>query len=99
MTLTKKTMVREIGRRTRLKNRDVQIMLETLFEVWTEELVEGSGLIELESLFVIETHQVVRGLKPMVFKKHPAPRLVRRITLRASRRLRVRLRVSSRPDT
>ncbi len=38
MTLNKKKMVREIGRRTRLKNRDVQLMLETLIDVWTEEL-------------------------------------------------------------
>ncbi|MBN8592021.1 MAG: HU family DNA-binding protein [Anaerolineae bacterium] len=61
MTLTKKTMIREIGRRTRLKNRDVQRMLKTLIEVWTEELIEGSGRIELEGLFVIETQQVDRA--------------------------------------
>jgi hypothetical protein len=30
MTLTKTKMVREIGQRTRLKNREVQLMLETL---------------------------------------------------------------------
>jgi len=33
MTLTKNKMVREIGRRTRLKNRDVQAMLESLGEL------------------------------------------------------------------
>ncbi|MBN8592000.1 MAG: HU family DNA-binding protein [Anaerolineae bacterium] len=55
MTLTKKMMIREIGRRTRLKNRDVQRMLETLIEVWTEEVVEEGGRIELEGLFVLET--------------------------------------------
>ncbi len=30
MTLTKNKMVSEVGRRTRLKNRDVQAMLEAL---------------------------------------------------------------------
>jgi hypothetical protein len=29
------------GRRTRLKNRNVQLVLETLVDVWTEELVAG----------------------------------------------------------
>lgn len=45
---------------TRLKNRDVQAMLEALIDVWTEELVSG-GRIELEELFVIETQTVDRG--------------------------------------
>ncbi|HUN05234.1 MAG TPA: hypothetical protein PLQ56_01475 [Aggregatilineales bacterium] len=57
MTLTQKTMICEIGRLTRLKNRDVQMMLETLIEVWTEELVEVSGRIELEGVFVVETRE------------------------------------------
>lgn len=47
MTLTKNKMIREIGQRTRLKNRDVQVMLEALIEVWAEALVSG-GRIELE---------------------------------------------------
>jgi nucleoid DNA-binding protein len=55
MTLTKNRMVREIGRRTRLKNRDVQMMFEAMVEIWAEELVNGSGRIELENLFVLET--------------------------------------------
>ncbi|MDX2138241.1 MAG: hypothetical protein SF123_09100 [Chloroflexota bacterium] len=42
MTLNKKQMIREVGRLTRLKNHDVQAMLEALIDVWTEELVEGS---------------------------------------------------------
>lgn len=61
MTLTKKTMVREIGRRTRLKNRDVQMMLETLIAVWTEELAEGSGRIELEGFMVLEVDIVTQS--------------------------------------
>ena len=55
MSLNKKTMVREIGRRTRLKNREVQAVIETLIEVWTEELVAG-GRIEIENFIVMTTH-------------------------------------------
>ncbi|MBK8139234.1 MAG: HU family DNA-binding protein [Chloroflexi bacterium] len=55
MSLNKKTMVREVGRRTRLSNRDVQAVIETLIEVWTEELVAG-GRIEIENFMVMTTH-------------------------------------------
>ena len=54
MTLNKKKMVREIGRRTRIRNRDVQAVIEALIEVWTEELVSG-GRIEIEHFLIIET--------------------------------------------
>ena len=53
MTMNRKTTIREIGRRTRLKNRDVQVMLETLIEVWTEELIRG-GRVEIENFAVLE---------------------------------------------
>lgn len=86
MTLTKNKMIREIGRRTRLKNRDVQVTLEALVEVWAEELVEG-GKIELENLFVLETQWVDRGESGGLLNGKPAPRYIRRLTLRTSRRL------------
>jgi nucleoid DNA-binding protein len=57
MTLTNNKMIREIGRRTRPKNRDVQKMLESLIEVWTEELIRGRW-IELENFFVIDIKSV-----------------------------------------
>ncbi len=50
-------MIREIGRRTRLKNREVQVVVEALIEVWTEGLI-GGGRIELENLFVLETQRL-----------------------------------------
>ncbi len=86
MTLTKNKMVREVGRRTRLKNRDVQTMLEALIEVWTEELVDGSGRIELEGLFVIEVQTI----------RHAANRLLperrfRQISVRVSKGIKSRL--------
>ncbi len=49
MALTKNKMVSEIGRRTRLRNHDVQRMLEALIDVWIEELASG-GRIELAEL-------------------------------------------------
>ena len=52
MSLNKKKMVREIGRRTRLKNRDVERVIETLVDVWTEEFIAG-GRIELEDFLTI----------------------------------------------
>ncbi|MBN8591990.1 MAG: HU family DNA-binding protein [Anaerolineae bacterium] len=90
MTLTKKTMIREIGRRTRLKYRDVQLMLEALIEVWTEELAEGSGRIELEGLFVLESRQ-----HATIFPRGQTSIQTPRITMRLSRTLRRRLKARS----
>lgn len=86
MTLTKKTMVKEIGRRTRLKNRDVQVMLESLIEVWTEELVAG-GRIELENFLVLETQTIDRGENAGMINGSDAPRIIQRVILRASKQL------------
>jgi len=93
MTLTKKQMVREIGRRTRLKNRDVQMMLETLIEVWTEELVEGSGRIELERFFVLETRHFEKtmSIDNGMMGKWQNITKKRRVLMRLSRILRKRL--------
>ncbi len=82
MTLTKNKMVSEVGRRTRLKNRDVQIVLEALVEVWVEELV-SDGRVEIENFLVIDVQTI----------EHAANRLLpqrrfRQITVRASKALR-----------
>ena len=90
MTLNKNRMVREIGRRTRLKNRDVQLMLEALIDVWTEELVAG-GRIELENFIVLETQTIDRGENAGTLKDGDAPRYVRRVTLRVSKKFRSNL--------
>lgn len=84
MTLNKNKMIREIGRRTRLKNRDVQSMLETLIDVWMEELVAG-GKIELENFLVLETQTIDRGENAGVLKGGDAPRYVRRVSVRVSK--------------
>lgn len=61
MSLNKKKMVREIGRRTRIHNRDVQAVIEALIDVWTEELVNG-GRIEIEGFLMLSSaaHHVHR---------------------------------------
>lgn len=96
MTLTKNQMVREIGRRTRLKNRDVQLMLETLIEVWTEELISGSR-IELENFLVLETKTIDRGENRGKLRNgeqaYSAPRLIRRLIVRSSKSLKHRLNI------
>jgi nucleoid DNA-binding protein len=90
MTLTKNKMVREIGRRTRLKNRDVQAMLEALVEVWAEELV-SEGRIELENFLVLEVREIDRGLRAGQLEVNKtmrdAPQKIYRIVVRLSRKL------------
>jgi nucleoid DNA-binding protein len=86
MTLTKNKMIREIGRRTRLKNKNIQAMIETLVEVWTEELVAG-GHVELENFIVLETQIIDRGEQSGTLTCGEAPRIIRRVTLRVSKKL------------
>jgi len=85
MSLNKKTMVREIGRRTRLSNHDVERVIETLVEVWTEELVNG-GRIEIEHFLVLDVRTVERTANRLL----PAQQF-RRVTVRASKTLRKKL--------
>ncbi len=85
MSLNKQKMVREIGRRTRLPNRDVQRVIEMLVDVWTEELVNG-GRIEIEHFVALEIQIVERC------RDDPSPRQTfRQIKLRASKALREKL--------
>jgi nucleoid DNA-binding protein len=85
MSLNRKKLVREIGRRTRLSNRDVERVIETLVEVWTEELVSG-GRIELEHFMVLETQRVERCRNNPVLL-----RTFRQVKLRSSQALRDKL--------
>ena len=90
MTLNKNKMIREIGRRTRLKNREVQLVLETLIDVSTEELVAG-GKIELENFLVLETQTIDRGANAGMLMGGDAPRTIRRVVVRGSKHIRQRL--------
>ncbi|MBZ0305942.1 MAG: hypothetical protein K8I82_07740, partial [Anaerolineae bacterium] len=69
-------------------------MLETLIDVWTEELVAG-GRIELENFFVLEVKEIDRGMQSGWLTQggnyRPAPQKITRLAFRASRLLRLRL--------
>jgi nucleoid DNA-binding protein len=90
MSLTKNTMVSEIGRRTRLRNHDVQRMLEALTEVWSEELASG-GRIELENFLVLEVQRIDRGERRGMLSTGEPRRVIHRLVVRPSKSLRKRL--------
>src|SRR5258706_15105051 len=95
MSFDKNKTIAEVGRRTRLRNHDVQKMLEALIEVWSEELTTG-GRIELENFLVLEVKRIDRGEQPGKLlvggKLRRAPRVIRKLTVRPSKYLRRRLR-------
>jgi nucleoid DNA-binding protein len=94
MTLDRHKTIAAIGQRTRLRNHDVQRMLEALVMVWTEELVKG-GRIELENFLVLEVKSVDRGQHAghlrMGGKLRRAPRVIKKLTVKPSKSLKGRL--------
>jgi len=83
-------MVSEIGRRTRLRNHDVQRMVEALIEVWTAELASG-GRIELENFLVLEVQRIDRGKRRGMLSTGEPRRVIHRLVVRPSKRLREKL--------
>ncbi|MDX1992536.1 MAG: HU family DNA-binding protein [bacterium] len=90
MTLTKAKMVSAIGRRTRLRNRDIQRTIEALIDVWTEELV-SSGRIELQGFCVLETQTIDRGENLGKLRYGDAPRYIRQVVIKVNRRVKRKL--------
>lgn len=94
MSLDKNRTIAEIGRRTRLRNHDVQRMFEALIAVWTDELAQG-GRIEIQNFLVLEVRQVDRGENAGSLlvggKLRSAPRHVRLLIARAGKQLRHRI--------
>jgi nucleoid DNA-binding protein len=90
MALTKNKMVSEIGRRTRLRNHDVQRMLEALIDVWFDELSSG-GRIELQNFLVLEVQRIDRGERRGMLSTGQPRRVIYRLVVRPSKRLRARL--------
>ncbi len=97
MSLDKNKTIAEVGRRTRLRNHDVQKMLEALVEVWSEALAQ-EGRIELENFLVMEVKSVDRGERTGTLliggKLRHSPRRIKRLVIRPSKSLRKRLRMS-----
>jgi len=94
MSYDKNKTIAEVGRRTRLRNHGVQKMLETLVEVWSEELAQ-EGRIELENILVMEVKQVDRGERTGTLligrKPRRAPRLIKKLASKPSKSLKKRL--------
>lgn len=94
MTLTKKKMMREIGRRTRLTNREVQEVVETLVDVWTQALVDGEK-IEIQNFLILEVQKIRRASNQIVLNGNSIPLQYNRVTVRASKALRSKLELLS----
>ncbi len=90
MALTKNKMVSEIARRTRLRNHDVQRMLEALIQVWTDELASG-GRIELQNFLVLEVRRIDRGEQRGMLISGQPRRVIHRLVARPSKQLKHRL--------
>ncbi len=90
MALTKNKMVSEIGRRTRLRNHDVQRMLEALVDVWFEELASG-GRIELQNFLVLEVQRIDRGERRGMLSSGEPRRVIHRLVVRPSKTLKARI--------
>ena len=90
MALTKNKMVSEIGRRTRLRNHDVQRMLEALVEVWSEELASG-GRIELQNFLVLEVRRIDRGENRGILSSGEPRRVIHRLVVRPSKKLKAQI--------
>jgi hypothetical protein len=58
--------------------------------LWTEELLAG-GKIELENFLVLETQTIDRGEQRGTLTSGEAPRIIRCVTLRVSRKLKTAL--------
>jgi len=95
MSLDKNKTFAEAGRCTRLRNHDVQKVLEALLEVWPDELAD-SGRIELENFLVLEVKTVDRGEHTGSLliggKLRRAPRIIRKLVVRPSTYLKGKLR-------
>src|SRR5260221_13891612 len=95
MSLDKNKTIAEVGRRTRLRNHDVQKMLEALVEVWSEELAQ-EGRIEVKNFLVLEVRRIDRGENAGTLliggKLRRAPRLIKKLRVRPSKSLKGRLR-------
>jgi nucleoid DNA-binding protein len=90
MTLTKQKIIREVGRRTRRRNRDVEQVLETLIDVLSEAIQAGER-IEIQNFLALEVRTLIRQQR-IASLRSPSAIVYRALRVRPSRRLRARLR-------
>jgi len=94
--VNKRDTIAAIGKKTRLRNHDVQQVVETLLEVWTEELAAG-GRIEIQNFLVLEVKTARRTGEPGLLinrEGHAAkiPAVQKRVRVSTSKYLRRRIR-------
>jgi nucleoid DNA-binding protein len=92
--VNKRDTIAAIGKKTRLRNHDVQQVIETLLEIWTEELAAG-GRIEIQNFLVLEVQTIRRQGSVLVNPNgHAAkiPAVQKRVRVSASKYLRRRIR-------
>ena len=57
--MNKRDTIQAIGNMTRMRNYDVQRVLEALIEIWSDELASG-GRIEIQNFLVLQTQTTRR---------------------------------------
>ena len=91
--------IQQIGDRTRMRNHDVQRVLEALIAVWSDELANG-GRIEIENFLVLEVQTIERhgNLGMLLNDGRPVriPRTRHELKVRPSKHLRARIRQATR---
>ena len=65
-TLTKQRLVREVGRRTHLSNKDAGAALEAVITILSEQLAAG-GRIELANFFTLDVQRRTRVASEHIF--------------------------------
>ncbi len=93
--MNKRDIIAAIGQKTRMRNHDVQLVVEALLDLWTEELANG-GRIEIQNFLVLEVRTTRRqgNLGTLTSSGHVVriPRVRREIKVRASKYLKGRIR-------
>src|SRR5204862_22636 len=93
--MNKRDTITAIGQRTRMRNHDVQVVIETLLELWTDELARG-GRIEIQNFLVLELQTTRRqgnlGTLISQGREVKIPPLRREVRVRTSKYLRKRIR-------
>jgi nucleoid DNA-binding protein len=93
--MNKRETITAIGDKTRLRNHDIQIMLEALIDVWMAELASG-GRIEIQNFLVLELRtSKLKGERGLLLNPDgqpiKVPAIRRRIKVSPSKFLRARL--------
>ncbi len=93
--MNKRSTIVEVGRRTRMRNYEVQRLFETLVEVWSEALVRGEK-IEIENFLILELHTITRhgplGTLLKGDRAIPIPAKRREVRVRLSKHLKAAVR-------